>query len=273
MQDRFIIAGTDPRCRYLAENLSKRGFDTVFLDKEMAVDSTIESVDCDTIGDYTSIVVFPPAALIKDVCKLMQHLKPGSTVFAGKLNVYAHAVVEEKKIRYFNLLDREAYTLANALPTAEGALMLVMENTPITVARMRVLVLGGGKCAKATADLFCRCRAVITLVARSQADRDWAMTHAMHSMSFSQLEVALLDYDAIVNTVPERVVPEAVLQRMPQGTVWVELASKPGGIDEHFAQEIGCRYLFAPGLPGRVAPLSAAKIMEQTILEILTQER
>lgn len=273
MRNRFIIAGTDPRCRYLAENLSRKGFDTFFLDKEMAMDSSIESVDCETIGDFVSIVVFPPAALIKDVCKLLPHLRPGSTVIAGKPDVKTLALAQENQLRYFNIMDFEAYTAANALPTAEGALMLVMENTPMVVAHMQVLVLGGGKCAKATADLFSRCRAHVVLVARKQADRDWATANSIQSMSFFELHEAPLDYDVILNTVPVRVLPECVLQRIPEGALWVELASKPGGIDEHFAQEIGCRYIFAPGLPGRVAPLSAAQIMEQTILEILTQER
>ena len=273
MPNRFVIAGSDPRCRYLAQSLFEQGYDTAYLDKETAQHTNLESVDCESLEEEPANVVFSPAALSKDVGKVIRHLHAGSRVFAGKVDDSVLAAASERKVTLYNLQEDEGFKAANALPTAEGALALVIENTPMTLAQMRVLILGGGMCAKATAELFARCRALPTLVARKQKDRDWALSNGMRALSFEELRRDPMDYPVVINTVPARAVGEDVLERMQTGTLWVELASKPYGIDEQFALEIGCRYLLSSGLPGRFSPLSAAHIMQQTILEILAQER
>ena len=49
---------------------------------------------------------------------------------------------------------REELAVANAVPTAEGAVQLAMEHLPITIHGARVLVVGFGRVGRTTAQRF-----------------------------------------------------------------------------------------------------------------------
>ena len=51
----------------------------------------------------------------------------------------------------------------------------------------------------------------------------------------------------------------------------IELASKPGGIDVEAAKEIEIKIVMAQGLPGKVAPVTAAKAIKDTIYNIIEE--
>ena len=76
----------------------------------------------------------------------------------------------------------------------------------------------------------------------------------------------------MINTVPARVLSDALLCCLPGDALLLELASPPGGFDPQLAQNIGLRALAAPGLPGRSAPASAAALIRQTAAQILSEQ-
>ena len=45
----------------------------------------------------------------------------------------------------------------------------------------------------------------------------------------------------------------------------IDLASKPGGVDEEYAKEIGVKVIIALGIPGKEQPTTAAKYIKETI--------
>ena len=62
------------------------------------------------------------------------------------------AAGEQRGLRVFDYYAREECMVANAVPTAEGAVQVAMEELPFTLHSARVLILGFGRVGKLTAD-------------------------------------------------------------------------------------------------------------------------
>ena len=74
------------------------------------------------------------------------------------------------------------------------------------------------------------------------------------------------DFDIIFNTAPYKIFSETVLNEVGKDCLIIDLASKPGGIDFEYADKIGVKYIWALGLPGKVASKSAAKYMMNILM-------
>ena len=113
----------------------------------------------------------------------------------------------------------------------------------------------------------------VTVSARKFSDLAWIETNGYTSVHTSSLSDALANCQLIVNTVPAVVLNENLLSRVPKGCLLIDLASKPGGIDFSTANSLGLRAIWALSLPGKVAPISAGKIIFNTIQNIETERR
>ena len=63
------------------------------------------------------------------------------------------------------------------------------------------------------------------------------------------------------------------LSRFADDTIFIDLASKPGGIDFASAQELGKKVIWALGLPGKTAPVTSGEIIAETIDNMLIERR
>ena len=79
-------------------------------------------------------------------------------------------------------------------------------------------------------------------------------------------------YDVIFNTVPAWVIDESVVKELSPSTLIIDLASAPGGIDRDLAQKCGIKVIWALSLPGKTSPVTAGKIIAQTVSDILNTE-
>ena len=79
-------------------------------------------------------------------------------------------------------------------------------------------------------------------------------------------------FDFIANTVPDRVITEAMLCCAAPDALLLELASPPGGFDRTLAENIGLRVVAAPGLPGKCAPYTAAELMKRAVYDAIKEQ-
>jgi dipicolinate synthase subunit A len=89
---------------------------------------------------------------------------------------------------------------------------------------------------------------------------------------FHQLSKSLREADVIFNTVPSMVLTAEMLENVSPEAVIIDIASAPGGTDFHAANRLMIKAVLAPGLPGRVAPKTAGRILAATILGFLAEE-
>ncbi|WP_294474907.1 dipicolinate synthase subunit DpsA [uncultured Intestinimonas sp.] len=203
--------------------------------------------------------------------EVVRALRPGQVVCAGRAGPELRALAEAQGLRLYDYFQREELAVANAVPTAEGAVQLAMEELPITLHGARVLVLGFGRLGKLTAHRLHALGARVSVAARKWADLAWAEAYGCAPEHLACLDGYLCPYDLVVNTVPARVLDGERLADLKPGCLVIDLASRPGGVDLEAAARLGVRVIWALSLPGRVAPVTAGKILRDTIYHILDE--
>lgn len=165
----------------------------------------------------------------------------------------------------YNTLD--SYALLNAVPTAEGAIKIAIENTDFTLWQSNVLVIGYGRVGKILADRLKGFGANVTVSARKP--RDFATLEALgfNYINTEKLPTLFLRYDIIFNTVDAEVLHGDTLKNLPCALL-LDLSSK-GGFDLEYAKSIGINAQKAPALPGKTAPKTAGKILAKTVGDLI----
>ncbi len=199
--------------------------------------------------------------------EIVKSANSSSIVFGGKFPPDMAAIFDKNGIRYHDLCENETFNYLNAVPTAEGAIALAMGNTPVTLDGSKCLVLGYGRIGKALSRRLKALGAAVTVAARKERDRAEAASEGMISLDYPNLCSVIGSIDAAFNTVPTTVLNEEALSHLSDGVPVIELASKPGGIDPVGAIRHGTRVISAQSLPGRVAPVTAGKIIARCILD------
>lgn len=161
--------------------------------------------------------------------------------------------------------------IGDALPTAEGAIQIALEELPITLHGCRALVLGYGRLGRALAPRLAGLGARVSVAARKWSDLAWIENAGFHAEHSGELRGWLCAFDLIINTVPGRLLGEEALAELKPGCLVIDLASKPGGVDLAAARRLGVHAVWALSLPGKVAPVTAGKCIRSTIYNILNE--
>lgn len=203
---------------------------------------------------------------IEDILKLMNknHIFLGGHIAEEWLEL-----ANEYKLTMIDYFAREELQVLNAIPTAEGAIQLAMEEMDTTIHGSNIIILGFGRIGKVLANVLARLGANVTVVARKYEDIAWITSYGYKALFFEHIRSELHKMDVILNTVPAIILNQSKLERLNKNSIIIDLASNPGGVDFKHAEKIGVKAIRALGLPGKVAPLSAANCIRETIYNIL----
>ena len=193
----------------------------------------------------------------------------GARLFIGNLGppLADWAVAAGVLATDLNRLDDLA--LYNAIPTAEGAVAVAMAALPVTIAGVAAAILGGGRVGSTLAGLLVRMGAEATVVDRQPARRAQAATLGCRVEPWERLLAVLSRAQVVFNTVPAPVIADPALRSLGSGVPVIELASAPGGVDRVAARLLGVTVIDAPGLPGRVAPVTAGRYLAAVLVGLL----
>ena len=166
-----------------------------------------------------------------------------------------------------DLLEDPRVATANGRLTAEAALLLTMGETGRSLRGADCAVLGYGRIGKPLAWLLRSFGAAVRVAVR----RPEVLAEA-EALGFSVCTLPALEGtpELVFNTIPAQVLPEARLASLGPDCLWVELASRPGGLPEPAPS--GLRVLPAGGLPGKLLPVSAAQVLAQGIFRAVRRE-
>lgn len=204
------------------------------------------------------------------ISRLLSLMSPGQLLLGGKLPASFYESAREHSIEAIDYLQVESLSVANAVPTAEGALAVAMNELDITLHGARALVIGYGRVGKVLSKLLYALGSRVTVAARRSSVGAWCQVEGFDFMPTSKL--CLSGFDVIFNTVPFPLLTGELLGSAEDEGLIVDLASSPGGVDMTAAREQGKRVIRALSLPGKVAPRTAGKIIKDTVLEILSGE-
>ena len=190
-------------------------------------------------------------------------------VFGGRLDPSAYALADVYGIRLFDYYDREELCVLNAIPTAEGALAIALNEMKTTIHGSYALITGYGRIGRVLSGMLkaLGCRVIVS--ARHPSDLAWAESQALSWIHTSEISSVIPEADVIFNTIPHTIFCEPELSRLRSGVPLIDLASKPGGVDLEAAKRLGTNLIWALSLPGKVAPITAGHYIARTIIHML----
>jgi len=195
-----------------------------------------------------------------------------AVVFVGIAKEYLQELCRKHQVQLIELMERDDVAIYNSIPTVEGALMMAIQNTDITIHGSVSVVLGLGRCGMSLARTLHAIGAKVKVGVRNSAHQARAFEMGFDSFDLSELAEQVKDADLIFNTIPALVLTAPVLAQVPHDVVIIDLASKPGGVDYPYAEKRGIKAILAPSLPGIVAPKTAGRILARTIMQLITED-
>lgn len=204
--------------------------------------------------------------------QLMEMLTPPVLLLAGMPGNVLQNMARDANIPLIDYYDCEEVPIQNAVPTAEGALAIAIQELPVTLYTARCTVLGYGRIGRRLADMLRALGAVVTVVARSEKDLCWAKISGCQTMTLPEFQTSPGVPDMIFNTVPAPILTGDTLRCLPANTRILELASAPGGIEPGLQKDCRQKIIRAASLPGKTAPYSAGRILYESIARILTEK-
>lgn len=290
------VLGGDLRQISVAKELSKAGFlvklwgiDKVFCQSDgvcvcndweeaiQACDAVVLPLLVSEDGIRIHCPLLNDASGVK-ISKLLDLLSPNVKILGGRFSPTIKLILSEKGFSYIDYFSREDLQIKNALPTAEGAMALAMNELSITLAGAKIAVIGYGRIGKILSQKLKLMDAHVTVAARKTTDIALAESNGIYGLPIAvhggrnSLEAIADGYDVIFNTVPEWIIDRKILEKMNPQTLIIDLASAPGGVDIQAAKEKGVRVIWALSLPGKNSPYTAGKIIAETIMQIIEEE-
>lgn len=277
------VIGSDMRLLVTARELAEAGYTVGVFGSECEaseeytvhddLSSALESADAVILGipyNTDSSRINCRSSITVD--EFFLKLNKGTLLLGGKFDPAAYSLAQKQGIRIRDYLDSEELTLLNAVPTAEGAIELALREMDITLHSCNALVVGFGRIARLLAHDLKSLGAEVDIAARKSRDRTEARIYGFGAVDTSELSSLQKRYDVIFNTVPFVLFTDEVLKALPHDALIIDLASKPGGVDREAARKHSVRVIWALSLPGKVAPITAGKIISRTVIDILTEE-
>lgn len=288
MKKSIAVVGGDLRSLKLIELLAQDGFDVYTLGFDLADElEKYENVFCckdlneialksqlivgaipftsDKINILTTFTT--EKILIDDFMKIVK----GKKIIGGNFSEDIRKKFESLKVEYIDLIKREEFSVLNAIATAEGTLEIVLRETQRTVHGSNVLVLGFGRVGKVLSNKLAGIGANVYCEARKNEDLAWIKAYGYKPVNLNELEKSLDQFEIIINTVPSEILDEKKLDLVRKDVLLIDLASNPGGIDKKAARDKKLKLIWALSLPGKVAPITSAEFIKETLDHVLKE--
>ncbi|WP_211745894.1 dipicolinate synthase subunit DpsA [Paenibacillus sp. Marseille-Q4541] len=289
---RIVVLGGDARqlevihrCTELDASVGIVGFDTLEHIPEGAVKETLSDqllssadviilpvVGCDDSGNIQAKYA-NEGTKITLTEELVAELPEHCTIYTGMARPYLKDICNRNEIRLIELLDRDDVAIHNSIPTAEGAIMIAIQNTDFTIHNSVALVLGLGRTGFTMAKTLQGLGADVRVAVRREEDVARASVMGLKPFLTRDLAKHVGEADLIFNTIPSMIITAQILSKMKSKSFIIDLASAPGGTDFRYAEKRGIQAMLAPGLPGIVAPKTAGVIIANSIVKLLLGEQ
>ena len=283
--DTFAVIGGDLRSAYLAGLLAADGYKVITsgfdsTDLPPCVTGCTNPAQAVTLADCVILplpvttdgttVNAPFSRMRIPLDQVLNGMAQDQFLGGGNISDVVRKEAECRGLVISDYLLREELAVMNAVPTAEGAIQLAMEELPVTIDGAKCLITGYGRVGRTLSKRLVSLGAQVTVAARKFADLAWAKSTGCETLELENLADAG-DFDVIFNTVPVMLFGRDILKGMEKETLLIDLASRPGGVDFNAAAEMQIKTIWALSLPGRVAPKTAGAIIKKTILNMIKE--
>jgi dipicolinate synthase subunit A len=283
---KYTVIGGDLRNVKLAEAISADGSQVnLFGFKNAGFESILpENKDLQEAIDDSEIVIGPiPCSNDNETLNAPFHtekihmnevfrtMKKNQLFLAGRISEKIMHLAAACNVYSIDMLEREEMAVLNAIPTAEGAIQIAMEELPITLNGCKAMILGFGRIGKVLSKMLAGIGADVYVEARKYSDMAWIKAFGQKPVYINDIRQYTGKMDVIFNTIPFRILDGDTLETIGKECLIIDLASKPGGVDFDRAKLLGIKVIWALSLPGKVAPVTAAGFIKQTVYNIIEE--
>lgn len=285
---KIAIVGGDARQVFCGKKLSCEGYEVALYGFDEYKGDVGKCTRCTYMPDAVmnaGMVILPlPSTndseninmpLSKDtlkIKKLFESLDKNTLVLCGKNTSAISDIAEKCGFEVVDYCEREEFQIANAIPTAESALAIAINEIPKTINASTCLVMGYGRIGKVLCRHLSGLGAKVYASARKCTDFAKIESLGYEPLHTDKVESVLPKCDVIFNTIPKTVLTQSLLSKIDKGALIIDLASKPGGVDFESAKKANLNVIWALSLPGKTAPVTAGEILCKTALNILSEK-
>ena len=288
MNTNFAVVGGDLRIVKLVKMLAEDGNKvyTYGLEKANELKENSNIVMCEKLLDVvknTEVIIGPipfssngkdinsPFSDKKISIRDLMHIINAKILIAGSITPEVYELANDEYIEIIDIMKREELAVLNTISTAEGAIEIMISNTNKIIHGSKVLILGFGRIGKVLARKLAGLSAKVTCAARKDEDLAWIRTYGHIGTNINTIGENLSEFDVIINTVPHLILTEDRIKYVKEDCLLVDLASNPGGIDKKAAKNKNLQLVWALALPGKVAPVTTAEFIKDTVYNILKE--
>ena len=241
----ILVIANDKRMTYVADELSEF-FNVVRYGSNF---------------DITKIkfAILPFKVELIEMRMLVNQLPEDCVFFTPVMRNFLQGLPQQIEI----IMDHDEIAIYNSIPTAEGTIFYIMQNTEHTIHGANIHVIGAGRCGETIA------KSLRALGANVQiSSRNPTLSARLFESGIPVVEIdekALREADVIINTVPAMMLGSNQLRHVKKGAYIADIATAPGGVDFEAASKLGIKAELLPALPGIVAPKTAASYLAQFI--------
>ncbi len=288
MEKAISVVGGDLRIIKVVEMLLRDGYKVYTYGMELSEElMDIQELEmCPTIDEAVknAKIVLGPIPLTSDRKNLsmpFSNIKlpieefakkvANKTLIAGHYPETMKMDLKENNINFIDIAKREEFVVLNAIATAEGTIQIAMEETQRTIHGSKILVMGFGRIGKVLAKMLSGLGAEVYCEARRDDDLAWIKVYGYKPIHLMNLDSYLDKFDIIINTIPFQVLDDEKLDLVRKDVVIIDLASNPGGVDIKAAKNRGIKLIWALSISGKVAPLTSAEYIVETLYHVLKE--
>ena len=278
---KYTILGGDKRSLELGKLLMKDGNDVCVYGFDRLGQYKCESVRLNDAIEYADVIVGPlPFSTdnininapfsneVIQIDKVFNLMSEKQMIIGGKFSTEDEKKLKNKNLKVADYFKREEMQVLNAIPTAEGAIQIAMEETPITLHYSNVIVLGYGRIGKVLSKMLYGIGANVHVEARNYSDLAWIKNYGYIPIHQKELKAYLPRMNVVFNTIPPMILNKELLKNIDSNCIVIDLA---GGVDLEAAKELEIKAISALGLPGKRAPVTAAMVIKNTIYNIIEE--
>ena len=281
-----LVLGGDLRYLEIIDNLKSKysvdvvGYRNTYIDGVKNIE--IDNVD---IGFYDVIILPINGVMDKNMIncrfnnvpiKLSQDLfvntKENVLIFSGISTPCLDNMLEVSNRKCIYMMRDKEVIMKNAIPTAEGVLADVINNTDHTLDDSKVLVFGYGNIGKVIVKYLNFLGADTCVSIIEDSDKrvlDAIGIKCFYSNCISDLIEHIGCADVIINTVPSTIVNDDLIKYINRDCYILDVASHPHGINREVLDEFFIKNKLYLGIPGKVAPKTSGKILCNKINEVM----
>lgn len=202
---------------------------------------------------------------------LFRLVKPHQVFMAGFMKPEVFELARKYAIHAIDMLQREELLILNSIPTAEGAIKIAIEETDITLHGSHMMVIGYGRVGKMLSSMLRGLGARVTTVVNKSESAALSKSCGHNAIFFEDMEANLKHADVIFNTVPQILLDKSNMKHIRKDTLIIDLASPPYGVDVNDSRDFGLKVLYTNSLPGKIAPVTTASYILDTVKHIVSE--